>query len=237
MTERRRGRWSTAERLRLIELAPHTPVAELARVLRRTPESVVHTLREVFPESPPGDDPDRWSAVDEARFRLGCGVHDPDTLARLVGRSPAAIAARIVRGEAAAGGTPPGAGRGDDWSADDLALLRRFYGARADRDLAVALLRPEGEVRERALALCLEKDKARRLGTSPRRMPRWTASDVAELRRLYPETDNLEIARRLGRSVQSVTNKAWQLGLAKGRARLREMGRANVTLRRDRDPG
>lgn len=53
---------------------------------------------------------------------------------------------------------------------------------------------------------------------SPRRS--WTRKDDALLRRLYPDTPTVEVARRLGRSVASVYNRVNILGLAKSPAYL-----------------
>ena len=54
---------------------------------------------------------------------------------------------------------------------------------------------------------------------------------LPKLRELYPDNDNLDIARRLGRSVASVANKANQLGLHKSAALLARIGRKNVAVR------
>ncbi len=62
-------------------------------------------------------------------------------------------------------------------------------------------------------------------------MPRWTLAEMGTLRSLYPDRDNLEIARRLGRTVASVANKANQLGLKKSRDLLADIGRVNVRSR------
>lgn len=62
-------------------------------------------------------------------------------------------------------------------------------------------------------------------------MRRWTSEEVARLRELYPDHDNLSVARSLGRSVTSVANKAWQLRLHKSPGLLAEIGRSNVESR------
>ena len=62
-------------------------------------------------------------------------------------------------------------------------------------------------------------------------MPRWKAEELAILRQDYAVESNLEIARRLGRSVKSVVSKAHHLALKKSDDRLREMGRENVKVR------
>ena len=62
-------------------------------------------------------------------------------------------------------------------------------------------------------------------------MPRWKKDELQLLRERYPAHSNLSIAQDLNRSVKSVVSKAHNLGLKKDPARLREMGRENVSLR------
>ena len=80
----------------------------------------------------------------------------------------------------------------------------------------------------------LAKDKAfvRKVsGEASTRMPRWTRAEIEVLQGEYECCSNLEIARRLKRSVKSVVSKAHNLGLKKSTERLRAMGRENVSLR------
>ena len=88
------------------------------------------------------------------------------------------------------------------------------------------------------MELCLSKDKAflRKVsgGKGSTRMPRWTGAELEVLHDLYPRQSNLEIAKKLNRSVKSVVSKAHHLGLKKDPARLKEMGQENVRLRYDR---
>ena len=80
----------------------------------------------------------------------------------------------------------------------------------------------------------LAKDKAflkRARPAETTRMPRWSEPELAELRRCYPTEPNLDIARRLGKSIKSVVSKAHSLGLRKEPSRLAQMGRENVRLR------
>ena len=62
-------------------------------------------------------------------------------------------------------------------------------------------------------------------------MPRWSMEEEGLLAEIYPDRDNLEITRRLGRTVASVASKANLLGLKKSTSALREMGRRNVSVR------
>lgn len=118
----------------------------------------------------------------------------------------------------------------DEWTLDELALLRLRYGSWENVKLSAALDRDLDEIEAKASELALAKNKAAFVGT--RRMPRWPAPDLERLRELYPTTPNLELARQFGRSVKSVTSKASTLRLRKGPEQLEHMGRANRALRR-----
>jgi hypothetical protein len=127
------------------------------------------------------------------------------------------------------------------WGADRLPLgrpqvleFRRLYGTHTDADLAERFGLCLDEVQALARRFALAKDKAfnRRLpGAEPTAMPRWTRAELDLLVQLYPGTANLEIARRLKRTIKSVVSKAHHLGLKKTQSRLAEMGRENVALR------
>jgi len=124
--------------------------------------------------------------------------------------------------------------QGGDWSRNDMADFKRLYGTRTDEDLSRIFGRSVDEIREFAEKLALAKDKAfmRKLkGESSTRMPRWTAGEIEFLKREYETRPNLEIAHELDRTVKSIVSKAHNLGLKKSSARLREMGRENVSQR------
>ena len=206
--------------MRLRALFPRTPTRRLARLLGRSVASVERQARQMFGARRASG---AWTAADDELLREGFGIHGLDTMARILGRPPSELRDRVETFRGARGGTP--------WSDAELAMLSRWYGTRRDEDLAVSLSRSVGDIERMAESLCLAKDKA--AGLAPgRRMPRWSAGEVARLRELYALHDNLAIARALGRSVASVANKACQLGLGKGHAALREMGRRNVARRR-----
>lgn len=109
--------------------------------------------------------------------------------------------------------------------------LKLLYGRRTNRELARHFGVATSHIEDVARELALGKDKATFRG---RRMPRWTHKQLATLIDLYPETDNLEIARRIGRTVKSISSKAHQLGLKKSCERLVRMGRQNLARRADR---
>ena len=132
--------------------------------------------------------------------------------------------------------------RSGPWTRKEQRALKKLYGTRRDEDLEVCLLRARAEIRIVAEKLCLAKDKrfqaraqlAPEVGASGSRrrsMPRWNADEVQRLRQLYPDHDNLSVARSLGRTVTSVANKAHQLGIKKSAEMLADIGRANISLR------
>ncbi len=224
----RSGRWSSLELIRLRERFPTTAPERLARQLGRSVEAVIRRGLLLCAPSEPVSAP--WGAYDDQLVRDALGVHDEATIAALLGRDLARLRARLDELSRAP--------RRGAWSRDELRFLQRAYGTRHDEAIALGLGRSVEDVRSRATELALGKDKAEPrlvvLPNSPRRMPRWTVAELAELRRRYPEEDNLTIARALGRSVQSVTSKASELGISKSAAALRRMGRQNVRARASR---
>jgi hypothetical protein len=171
-----------------------------------------------------------WTAADDAALRRGYGALDLSSLALVLGRSQGAVERRVRQLRRLR--------RSGPWTSEDLRSLRAWYGTRDDRDLELCLGRGAEAIAAKAAELQLAKSKDRgdaRPG-SVARMPRWTAADVALLRELYSAHDSLAVARRLGRSVTSVANKAHRLGLSKSPAVLRAMGRRNVALRGSRSP-
>jgi len=116
-------------------------------------------------------------------------------------------------------------------SRDQVQQLKLLYGRRSDRELAQHFGVSTLHIEEMARSLALGKDKVTFPG---RRMPRWTKQQITMLVELYPDHDNLDIARRVGRTVKSVTSKAHHLKLRKTPDRLVQMGKENVSLRADR---
>ncbi|MCA8952208.1 MAG: hypothetical protein KDE27_22045 [Planctomycetes bacterium] len=228
----RRGNWSVQELERLRDLLPRRGVRGAATLLRRSPASVYRKALEIM-RSPPRRG--AWSRRDDRLLRDAWGVLDQRLLAAILGRSVAQVGARAeaIRGELGSG----------PWSQRERNRLKQFFGTRSDVDLEVCLQRPRDQIAAMARELCLAKDKrfsaaARRRAGADRgaAMPRWSSAEVATLRTLYVRHDNLEIARRLGRTVASVANKASQLGLRKGADVLASIGRANVRARYENDP-
>lgn len=226
----RRGNWSVQELERLRHLLPRRGVAATALLLRRSPESVRRKAAVLLRVAPRHGD---WTASDDGVLRGSWGALELGLLALLAGRTPQEILRRANE-LAAAMRTGP-------WTRAERQELKRLYGTRSTEDLVVCLSRPIAEIEAMAVQCCLAKDKrfaaARREtgGAGAARaagsMPRWTDQEVAQLRALYADHDNLEIARRLGRTVTSVANKANQLGLRKSPELLAAVGRLNIAVR------
>jgi hypothetical protein len=197
----------------------------LARELNRSVSAIRKLARSLYGDQEIRTGP--WTEDEEQRLRRYLGASTMEVLGHVLARGArdiqdkiAELAQRRVRGP---------------WSQEDVADFKRFYGTRTDEDLAIVFGRSPDEIRSMADELRISKDKAflRRAsgGKVATRMPRWTPEELELLSELYPRASNLEIARRLDRSVKSVVSKAHNLGLKKDPERLREMGRENVSLR------
>ncbi|MGE3174282.1 MAG: hypothetical protein AB7O97_16760 [Planctomycetota bacterium] len=226
----RRGNWSVQELERLRHLLPRRGVQGTAELLRRTADSVRRRAASLY------RGPMRraaWTADDELQLRRSWGAVEPRLLAVMLCRPMAEVLRRAsaLRAELRTGA----------WSRTELRMLKELYGTRSDLDLEVCLRRPAAEIAATAERLCLQKDKrfakGRRRSAAAGRMPRWTQAQTARLVELYPDHDNLEVARALGRTVASVANKAWQLGLRKSPALLQQIGRTNVAARYESGSG
>lgn len=220
---RRTGRWSYPEINKLQRLYGHRTEAQISRELNRSLQSVRRMIGKVF-DGPPHIGP--WTAKEVRELKDYLGAADLSVISKILRRSEQEIERKIQDLRGAVTQRP--------WTSDDLQLLKRYYGTRKDADVSVILGRPLERIQEKAGELCLAKDKAyqRRIGKAGKvKMPRWTAEEVAILTEMYPEHQNLDIARRLDRSVKSVVSKASDLGLHKSPERLRQMGRENVQSR------
>jgi hypothetical protein len=222
-SDRRRGRWTRSELKRLRELYGMREDAAIARTLKRPVDSV-RRMAESVCRAPARTGP--WSAQEVQQLKACLGRSTPEIIARILGRELREVNERIIDL-----GRIQRSGR---WKRDEVAEFKRVYGTRTDEDIARIFGRSLDSVQRMASQLALSKDKAflRKAGADePTRMPRWTEDEFERLRELYPLHANLEIAKRLQRSVKSVVSKAHHLGLKKEPERLQEMGRANVRLR------
>jgi hypothetical protein len=219
----KRGRWSNAERARVRQLYGLRDEVLIAQALKRPVASVLRVARDLF-GAPIKTGP--WTEGETAQLKRYLGASSPEVIARILGRSAAEVRARIealgqVRNT-------------ERWSRAETAELKRIYGSRPDEALALIFGRCPDEIRRVAGECGLSKGKAfvRKLsGKNATRMPRWQPAELELFKSSYTTRSNLELARRLGRSVKSISSKASQLHLKKSRERLREMGRLNVSSR------
>ena len=54
----------------------------------------------------------------------------------------------------------------------------------------------------------------------------WSASDTALLKKLFPTNATSKIAKKMGRSTDTVKKKASRMGLCKSKAYMKSIGRA-----------
>jgi hypothetical protein len=217
----RSGSWSSMERMTLRALLPETPLLHIARQIGRSEEVVARQIETMA--SPRRGDP--FSPDDDDYLRRGFGALELRLLALLMGRTQTELRqrARQLRSKKRRG----------RWSADDLVRLKAWYATRRDRDLEVSFSRAAADIRRKAQDLGLGRDKAVAAARGETtRMPRWSEQELAELARLYPRLPNVEVARRLGRSVTSVATQGRRLGLAKSEATRSKLARRSVAMRR-----
>jgi len=223
----RRGRWSQAEQARLRELYGLRDDASIARELKRPVASIRRMAEKLFSGNRRTGP---WTASEAMDLRRYLGATSPEVIARVLGRTVEEVQTRIIElGRIKKGGS---------WTREELGEFKRIYGTRTDEDLSRIFGRTLDDIQKLADQHALAKDKAfvRKLeGEAATRMPRWKPEELELLRNEYPLASNLEIARRLGRSVKSVVSKAHHLGLKKSSERLRDMGRQNVSLRYQKD--
>ena len=222
-SETKRGRWSRSEQARLRELYGLREDTAIARELRRPVPSIARMAQSLFPAEVKSGP---WKASEVQELKRYLGATTPEVIARILGRSLEDVQARIFDlGRIQ--------GRGS-WERAEIAEFKRIFGTRTDEDLSRIFGRDLLEIRQLAQELGLSKDKVflRKLRGEPAtRMPRWKPEELGILRAEYARLSNLEIARKLGRSVKSVVSKAHHLALKKSSARLRSMGRENVSAR------
>jgi DNA-binding CsgD family transcriptional regulator len=117
------------------------------------------------------------------------------------------------------------------WTRPEIQKLQRLYGSHSNQQVARFLGRSVASIERQAELYRLAKDKVfvkGQLGKGVYQMPRWLPEELKLLRRIYKNLSNLEVARRIGRSVSSVVAQANKLGLYKSAHRLEGMGRENI---------
>ncbi len=223
---RRSGPWSHAEVERVKRLYGLHSEQEIARRLNRPYASVRRILHEIYDRGERRSGP--WSADEVRELRLLLGAAPTEIIARKLRRGPQDVERKVreLQGQI----------RPRPWTSQEEQELKTLYGSRDTKHLEIIFARPAEQIEAKARELCLAKSKAflSRVAHERVRMPRWTEEEIDLLARLYPDHDNLEIARRLGRTTKSIVSKAHDLGLKKSPERLRLMGRQNVRRRYDR---
>jgi len=198
--------------------------AAIARELKRPVASVVRAAERIFQKDPKKSGP--WTASEVLELKRRLGASSTEVIARVLGRTVEEVQTQVLDlGRIQRAGA---------WTREEVAELKRIYGSRTDDDLSRVFGRSVSEIQRFSAELGLAKDKAflRRLhGEQATRMPRWRAEELEVIKRCYASESNLEIARRLGRSVKSVVSKAHLLGLEKSPERLSKMGCENVGVR------
>ncbi len=221
----RKGRWAMGELAKLKELYGTRSEASIARALGRSVDSIQRMVREIFP---PRRKTGPWTAKDVTTLKQCLGVTSREMIARKLGRSVNDVQGKIAALKRTQFSGP--------WNPNEIQHLKQIYGNRSDEDLQTILGRSIGSIQRQAQLLRLSKDKGflYRTRQTSSVMRRWSREQIQLLKDLYPNRPNLEIAKALGKSVKSVVSKAHDLELKKEVKRLREMGRENVALRRDR---
>ncbi len=122
------------------------------------------------------------------------------------------------------------------WTIPETKKLRKIYGSKTKKDLVRILGRSIVSIESQAKRWQLAKDKVfvkRHFGAGVYKMPNWTSEEFKLLRKIYKDLPNLEVARRLQRSIGSVVSQANQLGLYKSAKRIKGMGQENIRGRWD----
>lgn len=187
-----------------------------------------------------------WSNYDDWILRLAWGTVQISFIATILKRSAEDIRQRAIQLRARRSGR---------WTQTESQLLKKLYGSRKNEDLEVTLMRSGAQIEAaakqlnlignrspvemRKIAADLGKDnpgtrrKSTNSRTRPQRgsMPRWSQAEIDKLQTLYSDHGNQQIAIILGRSITSIANKAWQLGLTKSSEQLTLIGRNNVARR------
>lgn len=215
-----KGRWPKHQIAFVRDHYGIRPVQWIADRVERNASSV-HELAGRFHSGTGG----AWSAYADKLLREALVHKVPRSeVARRLGFETLVVEARISAWRGDAKDTPLTPMQVNDF--------KRFYGGVPDDDLVAYFGLTRERLHEAAERFMLSKDKAlmakMRVKTA---MPRWSDHDIEELRRMYADTSNLELARLLGKSVKSVVSKAHNLGIKKSPEYLRAMGRENVVGR------
>lgn len=100
--------------------------------------------------------------------------------------------------------------------------LRKLYPYLSDERLAEVLQVPIESIQRAAWKMDLRREGE---PLPPKHNARWSSTEIALLKRWWPDEDSRQIARWLGRGYDAVRNKAVRLGLHKSEARTKKSRR------------
>jgi hypothetical protein len=61
-----------------------------------------------------------------------------------------------------------------------------------------------------------------------KKVRKWNAAEVNQLKRLFPENPTAAVAKKLGRKIDTVKKKASRMGLKKSKRYLKKLGRGKA---------
>ena len=95
------------------------------------------------------------------------------------------------------------------WSKDEVQLLKKLYPIGLTQEIEEKTGRSPASIKYKAYLMGIKRKRVRPV------YPDWSHDEIKLLKKLYPTTNNNEIALRLGRSVRTVRIKAFLLDLQK----------------------
>ena len=249
----RRGNWSVQELERLRLLFPHRGVEQTAALLRRSADSVQRKALDLL-RVPPRKG--AWTDSDDWQLRQAWGAVELRLLAPMLGRPANEVRSRAaeLRSRLRSGAWTReerrllkklyGTRADEDLevslmrSQSEIATAAQSMCLAKDKRFQAACNNAAKNQSPTSNAKSGAKSRVKAGGKHGKaappirsRMPRWTLAEVEKLQALYPDHDNLAVARALGRSVTSVANKAFQLGIHKSAELLTNIGRSNIAHR------
>ena len=99
------------------------------------------------------------------------------------------------------------------WRTDEIKLVKKLYPVKGPWELAERLGRSVATVKQRAYSMGLKMN-----GDCPR--SQWPPDKLRLLKKEYPRADSKKLARRIGRPLTAVRQKAYEMGLTKKTYRL-----------------
>jgi DNA-binding CsgD family transcriptional regulator len=202
------NKWTAEDIARLRELYPDHNNKEIAQMLGFTAfavDSKAHNMglyksREHLKKIGRGV----WTAEQDAQLRELYPDHTNEEIAQMLGFSVITVKNKAFI---------MGLHKSDVWSAEDIAQLRELYPDHYNEEVAQMLGFSVSTVKSKAYSMGLHKSREHVLKINRK----WTAEQDAQLRELYPDHTNEEIAQMLGFTTFAVNGRAHNMGLYKSR--------------------